>query len=149
MLKINGIIHVPAEQPVPDQRLCESNDLKMPKSTYMTAGEDDEIRLAENLKYLNKTMSLRKLAKSSGVPHSSLSSWCHGQLPSGAAGNRNLRRLCRFLGVSWEKIMYGDLSKQDTAAQPASLNDVFSGGAIQGRFLVDIKIKRVNDTEEF
>lgn len=148
-MKIKSVLYLESGQTEREPRFGPCDGAEMPKSSCMVTGEDDEIRLAENLKYLNKTMSLRKLAKSSGVPHSSLSSWCHGQLPSGAAGNRNLRRLCRFLGVSWEKIMYGDLSKQDMDAQPTSLNDVFSGGAIQGRFLVDIKIKRVNDTEEF
>jgi hypothetical protein len=103
---------------------------------------DKGITLAKNLRAVAKKSSLRKIASEAGIPQSSLSSWSLGQLPSGAAGHQNLRKLCNYLNCSSEILMFGDISLP-LQENPFSLQNFIKGDVFSGKFLVDIKIKKL------
>lgn len=108
---------------------------------------DDKITLAVNLKKLAQRTSLRKLATAAGIPVSSLGSWSNGQLPSGAAGHKNLRKLCHHLNCSVEQIMFGDISVKPKPS--ISISDLFEGDKVfEGRFVVDLRVRKLTDDQD-
>lgn len=107
----------------------------------MAKNDEERIKLSENLKNISKKMSLRRVALEAGIPQSSLASWSHGQLPSGAAGHKNLRKLSVYLKCSIEELMYGDVSQKQGPV--VSLNDLLKDDVFAGRFIVDLKIRKV------
>ncbi len=104
---------------------------------------DKGITLAKNLKTISKKSSLRKIAAEAGIPQSSLASWSLGQLPSGSAGHQNLRKLCAYLKCSSETLMFGDISNGSDVTTPFSIENFMKGEIFSGRFLVDIKVKKL------
>jgi DNA-binding Xre family transcriptional regulator len=109
----------------------------------MAEAFDMKITLAENIQKLAKDSSLRKLAQASGIPASSLGNWANGSLPSGEKGHRTLKKLCDHLHCTIDLIMYGDITTPPK--QQASLSDFMHGDVFTGKFLVDLKIKKLPD----
>jgi DNA-binding Xre family transcriptional regulator len=105
---------------------------------------DMKITLAENIQKLAKDSSLRKLAQAAGIPASSLGNWSTGQLPSGEKGHRTLKKLCDYLHCTIDLIMYGDILTPPKQQQ-TSLSDFLPGDVFAGKFLVDLKIKKLPD----
>lgn len=116
------------------------------KKKCMSNSNENGITLAKNLKHLSRTTSVRRLASAAKVPVSSLNSWCHGQMPSGEKGHKNLRRLSRYLGVTIEQLMYGDISKEPP--KEMLITDLLGGDKVfSGRFMVDLKVRRLPDND--
>jgi hypothetical protein len=104
----------------------------------------EKFTLANNIQKLTKHTSLRGLAKAAGIPSSSLANWSAGQVPSGAKGLSGLKKLSVYLKCSIETLLYGDIS---APTKQFSLNDIMEGDVFSGKFLIELKVKKLPDNQ--
>ena len=103
----------------------------------MRAKKNSRVRLADNLKFLKDSgkKNMRQIARDIEIPASTLAAWKDGAV---ATDHESLLKLSQLLGISLEELLFGDLSKQKAKAADFFQDDVF-----EGKFIVELKVKRL------
>jgi transcriptional regulator with XRE-family HTH domain len=91
--------------------------------------------LSETLRTLmaDKSLSIEKLAQKTGVPSSTIKTWLSGSAPRKL---EDVRKIARFLDVSFEFLCFGETTEQEFIISEEHLEQLFSG-------LLKVKIERV------
>ena len=96
----------------------------------------DEIKIGKTLQLLlkEKKMSLRELAKASGVPASNLTEWSGNRVPKNPL---QVRRVAEALGVTMHFLLFGEVDSQEP------IQKILKEDWFQGTFEITVKKVKV------